>query len=169
MILSAQSIRARKGMIDPFLLRSKSNGVSHGLSACGYDVRTDQHITLQPGQSALISTVEKFTMPADVVGFVTNKSTWMRRGLSLSMAVLEPGWIGHLSLRLYNHGVEAVQIIRGTGIAQIIFTPLDEPTEMAYSATDKYQNAPAHPQEAILADNDLDDEPTLPGFITGRK
>lgn len=93
----------------------------------------------------LASTIEHFTMPDDVLGEVKDKSSWARRGLAVQNTVIEPGWRGHLTLELTNHGDEGLTIHRGQPIAQIIFhqvlglvTPYDG----------KYQDQARGPQDA---------------------
>lgn len=94
----------------------------------------------------LLSTMERFTMPNDVVGIVHDKSTWARRGLAVQNTVIEPGWSGYLTLEVTNHGHDVIQCWGGVGIAQIIFHRLDEPTDMPYDG--KYQNQERGPQRA---------------------
>lgn len=146
-VLSAQTIR-RLEIVHPCLPRTVEPGstVSYGLSACGYDVRCDQWFELAPGDFTLLSTMERFVMPTDVVGIVHDKSTWARRGLAVQNTVIEPGWTGYLTLEVTNHGHDVIQCWSGVGIAQIIFHRLDEPTEEPYDG--KYQNQARGPQQA---------------------
>lgn len=146
MILSAQSIRDRRGMIEPFCERTVFDGMSFGLSSCGYDVRIAEKIRLERGAFALASTIEKFDFPADIVGKLHDKSTWARRGLSVFNTVSEPGWRGYLTLELVNHGPETLILRPGCPIGQIVFHRLDEPTQQPYAG--KYQDQAAGPQQA---------------------
>lgn len=146
MILSAQTIRARSGMIEPFYERRVVNGMSFGLSACGYDVRIAEHVRLERGAFALASTIEHFDLPADVVGMLCDKSTWARRGLSIFNTVAEPGWRGHLTLELVNHGPETLILWPGDPVGQMVFHWLDLPTDQPY--TGKYQDQAKGPQSA---------------------
>jgi dCTP deaminase len=153
LILSAQSIRflCTKGppqLISPFNERTREHGMTFGLSACGYDVRIAQDLALWGGQFQLASTIEHFYMPRDLVGFVTHKSTWRRRGLDVGAGtVIEPGWHGYLTLELVNDGSSRLYIAKGMPIAQIIFHRLDEETVQPYEG--KYQDQPEGPVEAI--------------------
>ncbi len=146
MILSGQSIRKR-GIFTPFAERTKVNGMSYGLGPAGYDVRVADSLYLRPGQAALAFTLEHFDMPTDVLGTVKDKSTWARRFLAVQNTVIEPGWRGHLTLELSNHGREVLFIQKGDPIAQIILQLLDEPTEQPYDG--KYQDQPAQAVSAI--------------------
>ena len=144
MILPAQAIRKIKP-ITPFVERSVHNGMSYGLSSAGYDVRIAESFWLTPDQRfVLASTMEKFSMPTNIVAMVHDKSSWARRGLSLFNTVIEPGWHGYLTLELAYHGEETIRINAGDPIAQIVFMELSEPTEQPYKG--KYQNQEAGPQ-----------------------
>lgn len=145
MILSAQSIRALRP-VNPFCERGVTRGRSYGLSVAGYDIRIAEGITLMPGQFSLASSVERFTMPNDVLALVKDKSSWARLGLSVFNTVIEPGWCGYLTLELKNQGSDALVICKSDPIAQILFHRLDEPTERGYEG--KYQNQEAGPQPA---------------------
>ena len=158
-ILSAQTIR-KLHLVDPLVERQQhvETGCSFGLSACGYDVRLDQDITISPGCFVLASTMEKFHMPRNVVGKVHDKSTWARRGVAVQNTVIEPGWTGYLTLEIScnimigNYFTEywklpirlgevpKVVLPKGTPIAQIVFEFLDQPTEQPYPEDGKYQN-----------------------------
>lgn len=147
MILSAQSIRALQP-VTPFEERSVIRGRSYGLSAAGYDIRVAESVALMPGDFSLASSIERFTMPDDVLALVKDKSSWARLGLSVFNTVIEPGWRGFLTLELKNQGKDILQIKRGDPIAQILFEALDAPTDKPYSG--KYQNQEAGPQPARL-------------------
>jgi dCTP deaminase len=146
MILSAQSIR-RRCLIAPFHERTVSHGKTFGLSAAGYDVRIREAVILRPGDFALASTLERFTMPNDLLARVADKSSWARKGLTVQNTVVEPSWEGYLTLELANHGPNTIRIEAGSPIAQILFELLDEPTEQPYAG--KYQNQMPEPVSAI--------------------
>lgn len=151
MILSAQSIRRRTGIITPFFERTIVHGMTFGLSSCGYDVRLAQSFLLGVGEGAgfaLASTIEHFDMPTNIVGRVHDKSTWARRGLAVQNTIIEPGWRGHLTLELSNNGSEQLMLHEGMPIAQIIFELLDEPTHQPYQG--KYQDQMNYPVAAKL-------------------
>jgi dCTP deaminase len=147
-ILSAQSIRRRVGMIEPFHERTVHRGMSYGLSHAGYDIRVLQTIVLRPGGFALASSIERFSIPSDLCAMVKDKSTWARRGLALQNTIAEPGWSGFLTLELSNHSDQTIQILTGDPIAQMVFMRLDEPTESPYAG--KYQGQPNKPVPAVM-------------------
>lgn len=124
----------------------KHNGVSHGLTECGYDIRVKQDVLLFPGRSfVLASSVEEFDMPQHLMGRVLNKSTWARRGLDASMTTnVEPGWKGWLTLELCYHRWKPLFIPAGSGIAQVIFETILE--KAAYDG--RYNNQEDRPVPA---------------------
>ena len=132
----------------PFCERTKEHGMTYGLGPAGYDVRIAERLTLNPGEAALASTIEDFDMPTDVLGKVADKSTWARRFLAAQNTIIEPGWYGHLTLELSNHGRETIYLIAGMPIVQIIFQLIDEPVENPYNG--KYQDQKPSPVDAIF-------------------
>lgn len=134
--------------VSPMLAtKERAHGVSHGLGEAGYDITIQQTVVLHPlRRFSLASTVERFTMPPDLVGIVHDKSTWARRGLSVFNTVIEPGWEGWLTLELVYHGWKPLRIPAGAGIAQVLFHQIIEPRRYG----GKYQNQPRRPVEAIL-------------------
>lgn len=146
MILPAQCIRSRPWLVTPFYGSKQvhENGMSYGLSCCGYDVRVDQDILLWPKGHCLASTVERFQIDLDLAPTVLDKSSWARRFVTVQNTIMEPGWCGYLTLEITNHSWKFVRIKRGTPIAQIVFNQLSEPTDMPYAG--KYQNQERGPQ-----------------------
>jgi dCTP deaminase len=150
MVLSDKSIRRlcfESGMITPFSERTIVAGMSHGLSVCGYDLRIAQDLTLFPGEFALASAMERFSMPTRVVGRVHDKSTLARRGVAVQNTVIEPGWRGFLTLELTNHGKSPVSFRAGDPVCQVIFDWLDDEPDAPYRG--KYQDQPAEPTPAV--------------------
>jgi dCTP deaminase len=134
-------------LIVPFVERSVSpGGRSFGLSSASYDVRIDQDVAVPPHGFVLASTIERFSMPDDLIGTVRDKSSWARLGLAVQNTLLDPGWPGYLTLELSNHSDGEIQIERGEPIAQIVFELLDQPTAQPYRG--KYFNQERGPQPA---------------------
>ena len=165
-ILSLCKSNTDSDLVYPCMVRSVHNGMSFGLSSCGYDIRVAQDIALFPGHVVelvrwdevilnpprfgftLASSIEYFNMPNNVVGRVHDKSTWARRGLVVQNTVLEPGWRGFLTLELSNHADEPIYVKAGDPIAQVIFEFLDCPSDMPYAG--KYQDQEDRPVAAIM-------------------
>lgn len=142
--------------------KERNHGVSHGLAEAGYDIRIKQEVEFyfengvpfvcidgrysQDGTFCIASAIEEFQMPNDLVGVVHDKSTWARRGLSVFNTVIEPGWKGFLTLELVYHGHESLIIPAGAGIAQVLFSRIEN--QASYDG--KYQGQEDRPVEAIL-------------------
>lgn len=95
---------------------------------------------LGPGEFVLGVTEETFDMPDDVVGHVTDKSTWARLGISVFNTIIEPGWSGRLVLEIRNNNVWPVVLTAGVGIAQVIFHKLSSrPVKTYRERAGKYE------------------------------
>jgi dCTP deaminase len=97
---------------------------------------------------ALAHTVEMFHMPAKVMGFICDKSTYARFGVSCFHTMFDPGFRGNGTLELVNLSPKLIVIREGDPICQMVFQWLDEAAETPYAG--KYQDQPAHPMPAIL-------------------
>lgn len=156
MILTAETIRTLVEdnllQIDPFRdAKTKSHGMSYGLSHAGYDIRIDikdnnGSLTLWPGDFALVTVKERIRLPTNIMMFVHDKSSWARRGLSAFNTVFEPGWSGYATLELINHSRTKIVLDDGMPIVQCIFHQLDGHAN-AYAG--KYQNQEQRPVAAI--------------------
>lgn len=163
MIINGSRLLDAAPIKDMISAKRTVNGVSHGLTECGYDIRIAEDVIITPGLNSwhitasdggmksgigrmvLASSMEEFDMPTHLMGRVLNKSTWARKGLDASMTTnIEPGWKGFLTLELIYHGTQEIEIPAGTGIAQVIFETIAE----AAVYRGKYQNQEAGPQEA---------------------
>lgn len=144
-----REIRVSDGrhIVVPFIERTPVNGMTAGLSCAGYDIRTKQAVTMEPGDFALLSSIEHFWMPADVIGRVCDKSTWARRGIAVQTTVIEPSWKGWLTLEVSNHGRDTIMIEAGDPIAQVLFEQMAAPPERPYDG--RYQDQEDRPVEAI--------------------
>jgi dCTP deaminase len=112
--------------------------VTHGLSSAGYDLRVAERVELFPGACRLVDAMESFNMPLDLIGRLYTKSTWAREHIRVANTIIEPGWRGILRLELSQHFGEPIIIEAGTGVAQVVFDRLEEPTEQGYEG--KYQD-----------------------------
>ncbi len=147
MIINGKTLLSRAPVSPIIGQKCKDQGVSHGLTEAGYDLRIKQTVILHPlRRFAIASTVERFAMPDDLVAVVHDKSTWARRGLSVFNTVIESGWHGWLTLELVYHGWGVLKIPAGAGIAQALFHQISEPAR--YEG--KYQGQADRPVAAIL-------------------
>lgn len=98
----------------------------------------DGAVSVPPGSSVFVKTVEEFNIPADFVAFIHERTSIIRLGLSVSGASpLKPGFRGACFVRVTNLGDKAVNIKAGLGIAQLCFFKLDGTPERAYGMQKK--------------------------------
>lgn len=126
-VISGETIK-ELDFISPFHERTIFADFTYGCGPAGYDVRVEfdglgqqEQMILFPNDFQLASTIERFKMPSHLIGFVHDKSTWARKGLTVQNTVIEPGWEGWLTLELANHSKETITLLRGMPIAQVIF------------------------------------------------
>lgn len=152
MILSAQSIR-EQGLVEPLHARHRnSRGLSVGLGPAGVDLTArlpDGHLVLSPGDFVLLSCSEHMSLLSAVLGRVTDKSSWMRRGVTVHNTVIEPGWRGYLTVEVAHNGTDPVVIFDGDPITQVLFEWLDYPTDRPYDGP--YQDQQPGPQPSVLS------------------
>lgn len=132
LILSDETIRERR-LVEPFSERKKQNGMSYGVGPASYDIRSNQGVTIRPKSFVLISCVEFVKMPRNVAGLVVVKSTWMRGGVLVGNGYVDPGFEGHLTLMLVNHGDEVVTVRPLDPIAQLVFWETDKAASKPYA------------------------------------
>jgi len=168
MFVNGKSLLAATPIANMVSEKNRYEGTTFGLSEAGYDIRIKQSVrfvndaygartvVLDPetgeeetfmGHFVLASAIERFQTPHNLVGTVKDKSTWARQGLSVFNTVIEPGFIGGLTLELVYHGYEGLEILSGQGIAQVLYGQLQE--EGHYEG--KYQNQGMNPTKAIFA------------------
>lgn len=152
MVINGMGLLYHEPIKDMAQSKIKEHGVSYGLGEAGYDIRIKQEVRfLKPNdwhggtpKFVLASAIEEFDMPTNLVGIVHDKSTWARKGLSVFNTVIEPGFVGGLTLELVYHGTEDLIIPAGSGIAQVVFHKLS--SDACYSG--KYQNQSTNPEPA---------------------
>lgn len=144
-------------LIAPFVSRQEGKP-SYGLGSFGYDIRLGSRflvpdkgssvildpkgtpaeafrevgcegaLELPPGAFVLGESVERFALPADVVGLCFGKSSYARCGLVVNVTPLEPGWRGKLTMALINTSPLPIRLHVGQGIAQVVFFRGERPT-----------------------------------------
>ena len=151
MVITGSAILARN-IFSPAAPRTyhTETGMTFGAGPAGYDIRIKQALDLYPGQFALASSLEHFTVPGDLVGFVHDKSSLARLGLFLGMGVVESGWRGHLTIEIKNQGYRPIHLLAGQPISQIVFHLVANPTQ-GYDG--RYQDQADEPTPAKLAES----------------
>lgn len=89
---------------------------------------------LLPGECLLGHTVERITLPRDLVARVEGKSSWGRQFLMIhsTAGFIDPGFDGQITLELKNLGPAPVRLQPGQPVAQLSFDWLDGPADRPY-------------------------------------
>jgi dCTP deaminase len=98
------------------------------------EVDEDEPFILHPGEFVLGSTLERITLPDDLVARLEGKSSLGRLGLLIhsTAGFIDPGWDGHVTLELSNVANLPITIYYGMKIGQLSFVQLSEPAERPY-------------------------------------
>ena len=104
----------------------------------------DEPFILHPGEFVLGSTLERVTLPDDLVARLEGKSSLGRLGLLIhsTAGFIDPGWDGHVTLELSNVANLPITIYHRMKIGQLSFVQLTEPAETPYGSGElgsKYQ------------------------------
>lgn len=99
---------------------------------------------LHPGEFVLGSTLERVSLPDDLVGRIEGKSSLGRLGLLIhsTAGFVDAGWTGHLTLELSDVANLPITIYPGMKIGQISFFRLSTAADMPYGSAktkSKYQ------------------------------
>ena len=97
---------------------------------------------LPPFSYALGVSLERISMPNNVMGITDGKSTYARQGTIINVTPIEPGWSGHLTICIINPLAFPARIYANEGIVQIMLMKLDGDVASAYG-DGKYQNQQA--------------------------
>jgi len=100
------------------------------------EVDGDEAFILHPGEFVLGSTLERVTLPDDLVARLEGKSSLGRLGLLIhsTAGFIDPGWDGHVTLELSNVANLPITIYREMKIGQISFMQMSEPASAPYGA-----------------------------------
>lgn len=104
----------------------------------------DEPFILHPGEFVLGQTLERVTLPDDLVARLEGKSSLGRLGLLIhsTAGFVDAGFSGNLTLELSNVANLPITIYHGMPIGQLSFMRMDRPVERPYGDTDnrsKYQ------------------------------
>lgn len=101
------------------------------------EVKDDDAFILHPGEFVLGSTLERITLPDDIVGRVEGKSSLGRLGLLIhsTAGFVDAGWDGYLTLELSNVANLPVTLYPGMKIGQISFMQMTTSAENPYGSS----------------------------------
>ncbi len=91
---------------------------------------------LHPGEFVLGSTLERITLPSDIVARLEGKSSLARLGLVIhsTAGFIDAGFDGDVTLELSNVATLPILLYPGMKVAQFAFFALDQPAERPYGS-----------------------------------
>ena len=109
------------------------------INPAGVDLRVDRDITLEPKKQTLVASIETVELSEHLVGFLHLRSSLAREGLFASLALVDPGFRGQLTVSLYNAGDSAVNLARDERFIQLSIIRLGKPATQKYYG--RYQDS----------------------------
>lgn len=112
-----------KVMLDP---GAKMPTRAHETDA-GLDLYSTEDAVINPGESHTFDTGVHIELPPNTTGFIKSKSGLnVKHGIT-SEGVIDVGYTGSISVKLYNHGRFPVYIQKGQKISQLVVLPILTP------------------------------------------
>lgn len=114
---------------------------------------------IQPGDFALGVTLEKVTLPNDLVARVEGRSSLGRLGIIVhsTAGFVDPGFAGTITLEITNINRMPVALYPGMRVCQLAFETLTSPAEVDYSQkkTQKYQGQVFPEESRVCRDPEM--------------
>ena len=96
-------------------------------------------MTIPPGERRLVATLERVELGDDIAGTLHIRSSLARTGIIASLALVDPGFHGQLTISLLNAGAEPFEMNRNDRFVQLVLNELSSKTHHLYSG--KYQDS----------------------------
>ena len=109
------------------------------LSPAGYDLRMSAEVMLAPSEHRLVATMERVELGRDLVGILHIRSSLAREGILASLALVDPGFRGQLTISLFNSGRKMIQLKAGERFVQLTFLRLGRQAAVKYEG--RYQDS----------------------------
>ena len=109
------------------------------LNGAGYDLRVNEETVIPPGRNRLVATLERVELSDGLVGTLHIRSSLARAGVIGSLALVDPGYRGQLTISLFNSAQESFTIARNERFVQITMHRLGVKTRRPYAG--RYQDS----------------------------
>jgi len=109
------------------------------LNGAGYDLRLGSELIIEPTGQKLTSTFERVELPANLVGTLHIRSSLARSGIIGSLALVDPGFRGQLTVSLFNGSPERFSMRERERFVQLVLHRLSTKTLRPYQG--KYQDS----------------------------
>jgi dCTP deaminase len=100
------------------------------------EASVEEPLVLHPGEFVLGATIERLTLPDDIVARLEGKSSLGRLGLLIhsTAGYIDPGWNGTITLELSNVANLPMVLAPGMAIGQVSFMLMTTPVERPYGS-----------------------------------
>ena len=121
-----------------YFFKSQLKGKNVDLQKVGFEktfkLKKSKAITLKSGEMCLGKTVEKITLPANIMGKLEGRSRYARMGLIIhtTSALIQPGSNNHQILEIVNLAPFTITLHAGMRVSQVVFEQLETPTAQPY-------------------------------------
>lgn len=108
------------------------------LSRCDVvvDMEQESSVKIEPGEFALVATLERFQLPQDIVRNVGPRTYLTRKGLTLLAGIqVDPGFKGILGLAVYNASPKSFLLEYKQDICTLQFFRLSSPAKKSWTPT----------------------------------
>ncbi len=97
-------------------------------------VKKGESFVMQPGDFALVTTVENLELADDLLGRIEGRSSLGRLGIIVhgTASIFDPGWTGKPTMELGNLGVMPVALYPGMRICAFTFEEVSSKVEVPY-------------------------------------
>jgi len=109
------------------------------LNPAGYDLRLAAEVTLEASEHRLVATLENVELGDELVGGLHIRSSMAREGILASLALVDPGFRGQLTISLFNSGKQAVRLRAGERFVQLTVMRLGRKAASKYEG--RYQDS----------------------------
>jgi dCTP deaminase len=103
--------------------------------------KVKKSLFLEPNELVLVLTHEEVTMPPNLCAQVEGKSSMARFGLAVHITSphIHPSFSGHITLELYNHNPNKLELRPGDRICQLIVSEVTNPIPEWMRERGRYQ------------------------------
>lgn len=100
-----------------------------------FEMKKAKSITLKPGELCLGKTVERLTLPDNVMGKLEGRSRYARMGIIIhtTSALVQPGSDNRQVLEIVNLAPFPIKLHAGMRLSQVVFEFLKTPTGRPYA------------------------------------
>ena len=111
----------------------------NSLNPAGYDLRLSVDAVLKPSEHCLVATMERVELDSGLVGILHLRSSLAREGVLASLALVDPGFRGQLTIALTNAGRKTIQLRAAERFVQLTLLRLGKEASTKYDG--RYQDS----------------------------